>query len=195
MQYTITPPSQFKKIPWKNGKGSTIELAINKGATLDNFDWRISMADVVENGPFSDFSGYLRHLILIKGHSITLEHEEKEPDFLTQHLNYAKFLGSNKTTGILPAGPITDFNIMTKTSLYDVDVFTAEHATIKQLTNCNFAFIYSLSGDVKVSSSSQVEFTLPAEHLLQVWDLDDATQLTILGGNLIVVSLKTQTES
>ncbi len=192
MQYMITSPSQFKTIPWKNGKGNTIELAINTGASLDNFDWRISMADVVENGPFSDFSGYLRHLILIKGQSITLGHDDQGTDFLTQHLNYAKFLGSNKTTGILPAGPITDFNIITREHLYDVDVFTSVDATIKQLAACDLAFVYSLNADVKVSTSSQEAFTLPAQHLLQVNELSDSTQLTVLGGNLIVVRLKTQ---
>jgi len=53
---TIISPQQFKQIPWKNGKGTTTELAISDGGTLDHFAWRLSIASVVEDGEFSDFS-------------------------------------------------------------------------------------------------------------------------------------------
>jgi environmental stress-induced protein Ves len=70
----IINPNEFKRLPWKNGKGETIELAINEGGSLADFDWRISMASVTEDGPFSDFSGYQRHLLLLKGIGIELTH-------------------------------------------------------------------------------------------------------------------------
>ena len=44
----IIPPSQFKSIPWKNGKGTTTELAVSAGGSMQDFDWRISMADVAD---------------------------------------------------------------------------------------------------------------------------------------------------
>jgi len=59
---TIISPQQFKKTPWKNGKGETTELAISEGGTLENFDWRLSIASVTEDGAFSYFTGYCRNL-------------------------------------------------------------------------------------------------------------------------------------
>jgi environmental stress-induced protein Ves len=64
---TILSPETFKTIPWKNGLGHTTELAINSGGNLGKFDWRLSIASVVNDGEFSNFSGYQRHLVLIKG--------------------------------------------------------------------------------------------------------------------------------
>ena len=54
--------------PWKNGGGTTAEIAIGPpGATLDAFDWRISMARVASDGPFSSFPGVDRTLSIIDG--------------------------------------------------------------------------------------------------------------------------------
>ena len=83
----IIAPNNFCVIPWKNGKGETIELAINEGGTIDKFDWRLSIASVVENGFFSDFTGYYRHLALIKGNGVELEHNNQTIDSLTSILN------------------------------------------------------------------------------------------------------------
>ena len=108
---TVISPDSFKKIPWKNGLGFTTELAINDGANLDDFDWRLSIASVTSNGEFSNFSGYDRNLVLIEGNSLSLQHDQKHTDKLTQLLDIAKFDGGCKTFGTLHNGAINDFNI------------------------------------------------------------------------------------
>lgn len=41
----ILRASDHKRMPWKNGKGETVEIAVfPEGASVDTFDWRISMA-------------------------------------------------------------------------------------------------------------------------------------------------------
>ena len=61
-------------MPWKNGGGSTTEIAIAPaGASVSSgFDWRVSMADVVSDGPFSAFNGYDRQLALLSGGGMVL---------------------------------------------------------------------------------------------------------------------------
>jgi environmental stress-induced protein Ves len=45
-------------MPWKNGGGETTEIAVfPDGAGLSDFDWRVSMARVDGDGPFSSFPG------------------------------------------------------------------------------------------------------------------------------------------
>ena len=54
--------------PWKNGGGSTRQLAIHPSqASLDDFAWRISCARVSSAGPFSAFPGIQRSLALLEG--------------------------------------------------------------------------------------------------------------------------------
>lgn len=111
MQLTIKTPDQFKHVPWKNGKGVTQELAINEGANIDNFIWRISMASVVEDGPFSNFTGYTRHLLLLEGRGIDLEFGTSTTS-LNSPLAMAEFDGGIATHGKLHNGQIRDFNVI-----------------------------------------------------------------------------------
>ncbi|MBM7325185.1 HutD family protein, partial [Agrobacterium sp. S2] len=45
-------------MPWKNGGGVTTEIIVHPAkASMADFDWRISMANVAQDGPFSIFPG------------------------------------------------------------------------------------------------------------------------------------------
>ncbi len=165
----IISPKQFKKVPWKNGKGTTIELAINKGGSISDFDWRISMAKVIENGAFSDFTGYNRHLVLLEGADLELNHGQAGIDQLDRPLSVASFNGANKTIATLKAGPITDFNIMTKASVYSALVFTTIDQKKIKLIPCKYCFIYCLSGTAKLMHQEDaLTYLLPAGHLMQI---------------------------
>ena len=67
----ILRAANYKVMPWKNGLGSTTEIAIfPANAKLDDFDWRVSMAQVTSDGPFSSFPGIDRTLLVIDGAGI-----------------------------------------------------------------------------------------------------------------------------
>lgn len=55
-------PTEKSSIPWANGRGSTRELAHDVHRT-----WRLSMADIGQDAPFSIFSGIDRILIVVGG--------------------------------------------------------------------------------------------------------------------------------
>jgi environmental stress-induced protein Ves len=176
----IITPAQFKTVPWKNGKGETTELAINLGGTLTYFDWRISIASVVENGIFSDFSDIDRNLVLIEGSGIKLTHDEAGIDNLTRLLDVATFDGACVTMGELSAGPIKDLNIMSRSGVYQakVNTYVAEHSV--ELLACEHCFVYCLEDDANIDCKDQV---LPAGHLLHV--CNETIELT---GRMMVVA-------
>ena len=190
----MIPPSDFKQIPWKNGKGITTELAISEGGTLDNFDWRISIASVVEDGVFSDFSGYLRHLILIQGNGIKLSHDNNSVDKLEKILDYATFNGASKTVGQLINGPIKDLNIMTDEKRFCAKIATVnmnENHILKQSALC---FIYSLSEDAElISIDKNLKIKLPQGHLTKLTNYSD--DFSITGYGTIVIYIDVAVES
>lgn len=155
----IISPESFRTIPWKNGKGVTTELAININGTLTNFDWRLSIAEVAEDGLFSDFSGYLRNLILIEGNGINLHHSsdslELRTDRLLNLLDYATFDGGFQTFGELRDGAIQDFNLMTREGKYKCSVETWTSKLTKYLPVSDLNFIFSLSGETQLSTQCQ----------------------------------------
>jgi hypothetical protein len=99
--------------PWKNGSGSTRELAcFPAGASMDNFDWRISIAEVDESGPFSLFPGVDRVIALLHGAGMWLDVRDGRSHALTNPLEPFVFSGEDKVHAKLVSGPSIDFNVM-----------------------------------------------------------------------------------
>src|ERR1700684_204618 len=96
-------PTDYKLMPWKNGRGATTELAIHPGhADLKGFDWRVSMADVVEDGDFSPFPRYDRTLVVARGAGMELEFDgASAPQRLPGPGHAALFSGDWLTCGRL----------------------------------------------------------------------------------------------
>jgi environmental stress-induced protein Ves len=114
----IVRAADYRRMPWKNGGGSTTEVALAPAtATLDNFDWRISMAHVAASGPFSRFPGINRTLAVIAGRGIHLTvnggtvtlDRDSQPHF---------FPGDVETSVTLIDGPIDDLNVMSSRARY-----------------------------------------------------------------------------
>ncbi|CDX39324.1 conserved hypothetical protein [Mesorhizobium sp. SOD10] len=111
----ILRAADYRVMPWKNGGGTTTEIAVSPdGAGLDDFDWRISMARVETGGPFSSFAGIDRTLSVLEGEGIVLDVAGRLPTRLTTASAPLAFPGDAPTSAALIGGPITDLNIMTR---------------------------------------------------------------------------------
>lgn len=111
----LLPASGHKRMPWKNGGGETIEIAVSpEGASLSQFDWRVSMATVASDGPFSAFPGIDRTLSILEGNGMTLLIDGREPAPLTQASAPLPFPADVATSASLIDGTIVDLNVMTR---------------------------------------------------------------------------------
>lgn len=111
----ILRAADYRVMPWKNGGGTTTEIAVSPdGARLDDFDWRISMARVEGDGPFSGFAGVDRTLAVLEGEGIVLDITGRPPESLTGASAPFAFPADVPTTAALISGPITDLNVMTR---------------------------------------------------------------------------------
>jgi environmental stress-induced protein Ves len=111
----IIRSSDYRRMPWKNGGGETVEIAISPpGASLDAFDWRISMAHVGSSGPFSQFPGVDRTLVLLAGHGIRLGVAGRGTVSLGRDTPPFAFSGDYPAAAELIDGPIDDLNVMTR---------------------------------------------------------------------------------
>lgn len=101
--------------PWKNGGGETRELAVAPpGAGLDDFDWRISCAQVARGGPFSPFPDIDRSLLVLEGAGIRLHVGDGGPLSLGVASAPLRFAGEQPVVAELLDGPVGDFNVMTR---------------------------------------------------------------------------------
>lgn len=110
----LIPFAGLAPAPWKNGGGSTTEIAIAPvGATLDKFDWRISLATISASGPFSVFPGVDRTLALVDGAGVVLDIADEGRFVLGEDDPIVEFAGESQVMATLTLGPTTDFNVMT----------------------------------------------------------------------------------
>jgi uncharacterized protein len=101
-------------MPWRNGGGTTTEIVVEPagvGLAGERFLYRVSIADVASDGPFSRFDGYDRHIMLLEGGGMNLDcgaHGRIELTILEPR----SFSGDWDVHGSLVAGAVRDFNLM-----------------------------------------------------------------------------------
>jgi environmental stress-induced protein Ves len=166
MDVTIIKPSSYRSMPWRNGLGTTVELAKKDLPGGNGFAWRLSMADVASDGAFSNFSGYDRTLLLLGGGGITLDCND-QTHRLEHPLQAARFRGEDPTFATLHDGPIKDFNIMAhrQSCTASVTAQTGEAASRTEV-DAHVLLVYAVNGDLRIESDALSRLTLPAGHLL-----------------------------
>ena len=112
MKMRIIDKTTFREMPWANGAGVTTELFVHKDATSGRILWRLSMAGVDSDGPFSHFEGYDRILVLLSGQGITLVHGDGTEHRLVNVYDLAVFPGDAGTHATLSGDPVRDFNVI-----------------------------------------------------------------------------------
>jgi environmental stress-induced protein Ves len=111
--FRIVAPDQYRRMPWKNGGGTTHEIAAHpEDSALDTFDWRVSIAEVARDGPFSRFPGIDRTITLIDGAGMRLSGNHRQV-LLGAFEPYA-FDGGTPVDCALVSGPVRDFNAMVR---------------------------------------------------------------------------------
>lgn len=111
----LIPYASLEAAPWKNGAGNTTEIAVAPaGAGLDEFDWRISLATIAQDGPFSVFPGIDRTLALVQGPGVILDVDGDGRFALSEDDPVIEFAGESEVVATMMGAPSTDFNVMTR---------------------------------------------------------------------------------
>lgn len=114
--------------PWKNGGGVTRDIAIwPEDASLGDFDWRVSMAEVAADGPFSLFPGIDRTLAVLSG-TMRLTINGHGTHDLTSTDTPLRFPGDIAVFGSPLGGPVTDLNVMVRRDRYRASLRRLEAA-------------------------------------------------------------------
>lgn len=112
MSLRLVSPAKARSMRWRNGGGSTLEIATGPAAaTLDDFAWRASIATIERDGPFSVFPGVDRTLVLLAGDGMRLTIAGRD---VVLGVPYAavSFRGDDAAACTLLGGATRDFNFM-----------------------------------------------------------------------------------
>jgi environmental stress-induced protein Ves len=139
--------------PWRNGGGVTRELATFP--TREDWAWRISVADVSADGPFSHFPGVQRWFAVVQGNGVRLAINEEAHE-VKDTSPPLEFDGAARVDSWLLARPTQDLNLMVQ-----------RHRACGVMTRL----------------ASPRRFTTKAEGAFAVFSLDGPTSIRLRPGN------------
>ena len=112
---------------WRNGGGSTVELAAAfPGVGADAFAWRVSLASVERDGPFSSFPGVDRILTVLDGNGMDLAIGSGPAKRLTPESPPFRFPGEVPCSCRVPGGSVLALNAMVRRDAFSCDVVRLE---------------------------------------------------------------------
>ncbi len=164
--------SDYRRMPWKNGGGVTTEMLIYPAeASLDNFVWRLSMAEVNSDGPFSFFPQIDRTLTLLQGAGMVLHHDDglaadQRVSLYQDSAPYA-FAGEVAIRAELLQGGIVDLNMMSRRDVCSHYVqILAEGQHYIQASDAQQLVLFCAAGAVQLSSPEGSASLSPGDTVL-----------------------------
>lgn len=165
---------------WKNGGGLTRVLAAHPCALKQH--WRISLATITRDGPYSSFVGLMRHQTIVSGAGLALCGDADQID-LSKRQGRA-FSGDLALMARLKAGPVTALNV-----IWDEDQFSAD----VQLIHSDPVLPATKEGGQSVcfgmTGPFKADGTMIAEGDAITWS-GECPRITVpQGGDILVVTL------
>ncbi|HVT31564.1 MAG TPA: HutD family protein, partial [Rhodanobacteraceae bacterium] len=111
---TLLKAAGCRRMRWKNDGGWTTEIARDPAGEATDFRWRVSIADIERDGPFSPFPGIDRELMLLAGNGVELDIGGSPTLRLVERFQRVRFDGEARVDCRLVAGPTRDFNVMAR---------------------------------------------------------------------------------
>ncbi|GAB3457005.1 HutD family protein [Massilia terrae] len=178
---TLIPFAGLAPVSWKNGGGSTTEIAIAPlDAGFDEFEWRVSLATIAADGAFSQFPGVDRTLVLVDGHGATLDIDDDEQVTVSADEPVQRFAGESRVQAKLHRGATTDFNVMTRRDICHHEFGRRRlEGVSKFATRADVTVLFLASGDaLTVSNDAErigmVRFDAVVFDSQSLWTLDAA---------------------
>lgn len=136
----ILRASDRTAVPWKNGGGVTMEVAVfPPGAGFDDFGWRISIARINQGGPFSIFPDIDRELGMLEG-CVMLTIAGRDAIDLSPDAEPVHFPGDVPTSAELVSRSATDLNVMTRRGAFASHMTRSTNIVVESGVVAVFAF-------------------------------------------------------
>jgi environmental stress-induced protein Ves len=190
-QHRVLSPADYRRMPWKNGGGRTTEIVSHPPrASLDAFDWRVSVADIGRDGPFSVFAGIDRTIVMIAGGGMRLDGDGHAAVLSAAYEPYT-FSGDDAIHCALLDGPVRDFNLMLRRGRATGSLAIVRGAGTR-IGPARFRLCYAAAGACECLFAGHPPQVVAADHALLVEDLPASAALLAvnpLTGDAVVVAV------
>lgn len=176
---TLLDPAGYRRTPWKNGGGITIDIAEHEDA------WRFGRTPITAPGPFSDYSGFDRVQVLVSGAGLVLQTPDGEIDVRTP-FRPVVFAGETPIVSRLEAGAVGVVNLIGNRSMVRVDLQVL-HAGATIGRSAGTHLVYAADGTAALQIDGK-PYPLAADHTLRL-DTASPTMIACTEGLVLVGSV------
>lgn len=166
-------------MPWANGRGTSYEIASDRNDSGE-WTWRLAMAPVNEDGPFSRIECVNRSLAVVEGAGMRLSVDRKKLQCLPMQV--VRFRGDAITDATLLDGPITDINLMVRRKEADGEMAIVSDAG----RVADASIIVAVGGSVQMKCGDSSIDLECHDSMLEC----DAEIVSLVSGTVCVVSVK-----
>jgi environmental stress-induced protein Ves len=147
--------SQLPAVPWRNGGGQTREIGSGRlgpspaaAAAVADWDWRLSVATIAADGPFSGFAGVDRVAVLVDG-GVDLVFDDAALAWRAPGDAHA-FAGEARCSARCIEAPARFFNVMTRRERARAQVAVHQGSFALASTDALVTCLLVLGGDFEV---------------------------------------------
>jgi len=175
----IQRSSEHIPMPWANGRGTSYEIVSDRNEAGE-WTWRLAMAPVNEDGPFSRIECVNRSLAVVEGAGMLLSVDRKKLQCLPMQV--VRFRGDAVTEAALTDGPIMDINLMVRRKEAEGEMAMVSDAGLLN----GVSIVVAVGGSAQVNSGDS---TINLERHDTVLECD-ADSISLVSGTVCVVSVK-----
>ena len=166
-------------MPWANGRGTSYEIASDRNEAGE-WTWRLAMAPVNEDGPFSRIECVNRFLAVVEGAGMLLSVDRKKLQCLPMQV--VRFRGDAITEATLTDGPIMDINLMVRRKEADGEmVIISEDGLL-----FGASIVVAVGGSAQVKCGDSTIDLARHDSILEC----DADAVSLVSGSACVISVK-----
>ena len=166
-------------MPWANGRGTRYEIASDRNEAGE-WTWRLAMAPVNEDGPFSRIECVNRSLAVVEGAGMLLSVDRKK--LQCSPMQVVRFRGDAITEATLTDGPIMDINLMVRRKEADGEIAIVSDAGVLE----GASIVVAVGGSAQVKCG---DLTIDLERHDSILECDAET-VSLISGTVCVVSVK-----
>ncbi len=138
--------------PWKNGQGSTREIARRLlGVRGPHFVWRLSVSDIGRDADFTTFPGVERSATLIHGDGLTIDVGGDE--HALSPFEPFRFDAAAEAHARLTHGSVSILNVLAVTNRMTAVVKVVDLSTERPLSIAGTTLVVLLSGEAQVHAA------------------------------------------
>jgi len=162
----LLQPADYRRMKWKNGKGETLEIAVDDH---DPFRWRVSKAAMPESAHFSLYTGYDRQIMFLGEGRVHLHGGDIDREVQPEEV--VSFSGDVELAADIESEN-EDFNVFTLRGATRSTLHVAEYRGIEEVQlpfQGNEHFLHAFAGEIEyLEPNTDTRGIIPAGSTLWV---------------------------